>query len=83
MQYLIKFDSEEAAKEKNIEIARNNGCDGNLTNEFSTIIKHPLRDEWAIQVPEAFASCLTAEEQVSLITEEVLDNDGWFSEIVV
>ena len=77
MYYLIGLTPEEAAELKNKQIAKRNGCNGNITDGFGLIIKHLINDEWAIQIPDEYAAWLNSDEVNNLITEEQAIEYGW------
>jgi len=78
MKYLIGYLTENAVKERDRDIAIAQGCHGDITEYWFTMLKHPERSEWGMAIPDDQEDKITAEEVDILKTKEYMDNDGWF-----
>ena len=80
MKYLVGLTPKEVAELKNREIALRNGCTGSISDGLGVIIKHPDREEYAIEVSDDYIDWLNDEEKQSLIPREVALIEGWIAE---
>ena len=77
MKYLIYKDNQQA-KSRSFEIALEQGCTDDVTMFWFMVINKPQSIESAMQIPDGEENKLTIEEQSKLVTQEYMENNGWF-----
>jgi len=80
MQYLI-YPSHELADQRSYDIADEQGCTNNVTTHWFGIVDHPTSGESAMQIIEGEEDKLTVEEQSQLVSQQFMDDNGWFPPI--
>lgn len=81
MLYLI-FPTEQAAKDRSDEIARNLGCQQGSTDYwFGWIVSYTNAPESALMVPEDETDKLTPIEVTELKDQAYMEANGWFPPI--
>jgi hypothetical protein len=77
MQYLI-YPSHELAVQRSYNIASEQGCTDDVTAYWFVIVDHPTNGESAMQILEGEEDKLTPEEQSQLVSQQFMDDNGWF-----
>jgi acyl carrier protein len=75
MKYLL-FETEQEGLNRSQEICISQGCTGDTTTYWFGVIKHPLTEQGAMQVPEEQESLLTEQEVLAGIKEIVEEVAG-------
>jgi hypothetical protein len=77
MKYLL-FETEQEGLNRSQEICISQGCTGDTTTYWFGVIKHPLTEQGAMQVPEEQESLLTEQEVLELKDQQYMNDNGWF-----
>lgn len=80
MKFLTGFFSLEDAEQRSADIAKKNGCKGDISKFWFQVIKHKDDKEYALVIPDGEEMQLDKEEISALKDLDYMEKDNWFEE---